>query len=182
MAQIYCNGYSWLAFLLSLNNITYQMMDNAFIDIENFEKAPAIADTLSPNQFHTILDDFVRTYCPLIDRLQLTYHLYAGSICNGHRFRQTELFTGYVRYPYQNRHPHGKATDDCKISGEKLHGNYQDDDMGNRFNTRIEGTCIRHIMGPACVKLYDKFGIILKIETSTYDVSFFENYRKIEHK
>jgi hypothetical protein len=27
--------------------------------------------------------------------------------------------------------------------GKKLHGNYQDD-MGNRFNTRIEGACIRH--------------------------------------
>jgi hypothetical protein len=34
--------------------------------IEDFEKAEAIADTLSPNQLHTILDDFTRTYCPLL--------------------------------------------------------------------------------------------------------------------
>jgi len=65
--------------------------------------------------------------------------------------------------------------------GKKLHGNYQDE-MGNRFNTRIEGTCIRHTMGPACVKLYDKFGIILRIETTTNNVSFFEHYRKVEHR
>lgn len=38
------------------------MMDNAFIDIEDFEKAQALADTFSPNQLHTILDDFARTY------------------------------------------------------------------------------------------------------------------------
>jgi len=65
--------------------------------------------------------------------------------------------------------------------GKKLHGNYQDD-MGNRFNTRIEGTCIRHIMGPASVKLYYKFGIVLRIETSTHNVSFFEHHRKVEHR
>ncbi len=54
--------------------------------------------------------------------------------------------------------------------------------MGNRFNARIEGARIKHVMGPASVKLYDKFGIILRIETTTYDVSFFEHYRKVEHR
>ena len=59
--QIYCNGHNWLASLLSLNKIKYQMMDNAFVDIEHFEKAQAIADAFSPDQLHTILDDFART-------------------------------------------------------------------------------------------------------------------------
>ena len=54
--------------------------------------------------------------------------------------------------------------------------------MGNRFNTRIEGTRIKHVMGPASIKLYDKFGIILRIETTTYGVSFFEHYRNVDHR
>ena len=49
--------------------------------------------------------------------------------------------------------------------GRKLNGNYQDE-MGNRFNTRIEGTRIQHTMGPVSIKMYDKFRLILRIETT----------------
>jgi hypothetical protein len=35
--------------------------------------------------------------------------------------------------------------------GRKLHGNYQDQ-IGNNFNTRIEGTRIKHSMGPVSIK------------------------------
>ena len=65
--------------------------------------------------------------------------------------------------------------------GRKLHGNYQGE-MGNNFNTRIEGTRIRHSMGPASVKMYDKFGFILRIETTINNVNFFKHYRKVEHR
>ena len=37
--------------------------------------------------------------------------------------------------------------------GRKLNGNYQDE-MGNRFNTRIEGTRIKHTMGPVSIKMW----------------------------
>jgi hypothetical protein len=30
--------------------------------------------------------------------------------------------------------------------------------------------------------MYDKFGIILRIETTTNNVSFFKHYRKVEHR
>ncbi|MCE5340904.1 MAG: hypothetical protein LLF92_07230 [Planctomycetaceae bacterium] len=45
--------------------------------------------------------------------------------------------------------------------------------MGNNFNTRIEGTCIKHRIGKVAVKMYDKFGLALRVETVTNDVSFF---------
>ena len=41
--------------------------------------------------------------------------------------------------------------------GCKRNGNYQDE-IGNRFNTRIEGTRIKHTMGPVSIKMYDKSG------------------------
>ena len=65
--------------------------------------------------------------------------------------------------------------------GRKLHGNYQGE-MGNRFNIRIEGTRIKHAMGPVSLKLYDKFGLIPRIETTVNDVSFFKHYREVEHR
>ncbi|MGA2109403.1 MAG: hypothetical protein ABSH25_17395 [Syntrophorhabdales bacterium] len=43
--------------------------------------------------------------------------------------------------------------------------------MGNNFETRIFGTRIKHHMGALSIKMYDKFGIILRIETTVNDVS-----------
>ncbi len=54
--------------------------------------------------------------------------------------------------------------------------------MGSQFSTRIEGTCIKHRFGDATIKMYDKIGQILRIETTTNDVSFFKHHRKVEHR
>jgi hypothetical protein len=37
-------------------------------------------------------------------------------------------------------------------------------------------------MGPVSIKMYDKFGLILRIETTTNDLSFFRHYRTVEHR
>jgi hypothetical protein len=63
--------------------------------------------------------------------------------------------------------------------GQQLNGNYQDE-MGNRCNVRIHGTRVRHSMGMACIKMYDKFGPILRIETAAQDDSFFKHYREVQ--
>jgi hypothetical protein len=36
--------------------------------------------------------------------------------------------------------------------------------------------------GPAAVKMYDKFGRVLRLETVTNDVSFFKHYREVVHR
>ena len=55
-------------------------------------------------------------------------------------------------------------------------------EIGNQFSTRIEGTCIKHRFGKSSIKMYDKLGIILRIETTTNDVSSFKHDRKVEHR
>ncbi|MBP7053735.1 MAG: MarR family transcriptional regulator [Phycisphaerae bacterium] len=62
-----------------------------------------------------------------------------------------------------------------------IHGNYEGE-LGSRFSTRIEGTCLKHFMANSGLKLYDKFGILLRLETVTNDVTFFQHYRKVEHR
>lgn len=54
--------------------------------------------------------------------------------------------------------------------------------MGNRFDVRILGSRIKHIMGTVSIKMYDKFGIILRIEVTVNDVSFFQHYREVRHR
>jgi hypothetical protein len=65
--------------------------------------------------------------------------------------------------------------------GRKLSPLYQGE-MGNRFNPRIEGTRIKHTMGPVSLKMDDQFGLILRIEVTVNDVSFFQPYRTVEQR
>jgi hypothetical protein len=37
-------------------------------------------------------------------------------------------------------------------------------------------------MGPVSLKLYDKFGLILRIEATVNDLTFFKHYREAEHR
>lgn len=55
-------------------------------------------------------------------------------------------------------------------------------EIGSRFQTRIQGTCIKHRLGQAQVKMYDKLGRVLRIETIVNDVSFFKHHRRVEHR
>jgi hypothetical protein len=43
-------------------------------------------------------------------------------------------------------------------------------EIGSRFSTRIEGTCIKHRFGKCSIKMYDKHGIVLRIETTANHV------------
>ena len=55
-------------------------------------------------------------------------------------------------------------------------------ELGSRFTTRIEGTCIKHHFGKVSVKMYDKFHRVLRLETTTNNVSFFKHHRTVEHR
>jgi hypothetical protein len=65
--------------------------------------------------------------------------------------------------------------------GKKFDRRYTGE-VGNDFSTRIQGTRIRHQMGESTVKMYDKLGRVLRIETVTNDVSFFRHHRSVEHR
>jgi len=47
-------------------------------------------------------------------------------------------------------------------------------EIGSQFSTRIEGTCIKHRFASSSIKMYDKYGCVLRIETTINDVSFFK--------
>jgi len=65
--------------------------------------------------------------------------------------------------------------------GQKLDPRYQGE-VGNNYNVRIEGSRIKHSMGSVSIKMYDKFSKILRIETTSNDISFFKHFREVVHR
>jgi hypothetical protein len=181
--QFYFNGHNALAAQLSKEGIAFEQIDNAFLRIADFNRANELADTFDMAAIHRKLDYLAGQYCPAVKQLEL---LYDWSIM------QAEYATDIVfkcQSTLQVIYPHllesliqaVKPADIASFLGRKLHGNYQDE-MGNRFNKRWLGTRLKHQMGPVSIKMYDKFNIILRIETTVNQVNFFQQYRTVEHR
>jgi hypothetical protein len=100
---------------------------------------------------------------------------YAMDIIFKDRQKLSIVYDSLIRAAVHTVKPDHIAT----FLGRKLNGNYQGE-AGNYFTTRIQGTCIRHAMGPSAIKMYDKF-CALRIECTTNDVSFFKHFRTVNH-
>ena len=74
-----------------------------------------------------------------------------------------------------------KAEHVATFLGRKLTSTFSGE-AGNDFHTRIQGTRIRHHMGPASLKLYDKFSLMARVECTANDVSFFKHHRWVEQR
>lgn len=181
--QIYFNGHNWLAVTLKNQSLPATLMDNVFTAISDFSQAQSLSDSLQVNVLHKKLDLFAEQYCPVIKPFNLRYHWsimqveYATDIVFKRQEDLKAIYGHLTRTAIHTVKPENIAT----FLGRKLHENYQDE-IGNNFNTRIEGTRIKHTMGSVAIKMYDKLGLVLRIETTVNDVSFFKHYRTVEHR
>ena len=181
--QFYCNGHNWLARQLERHKIGFQMLDNAFVEIQDWARAQQLAEGWKPERLHRRLDEFAQRYCPVLGRIEAQYHwsLDTAEYATDIVFRRQSDLQGLYGQLTRTAIHTVKADDIATFLGKKLNGNYQDE-MGNRYNLRIEGTRVRHSMGMSSIKMYDKFGRILRIETTTLDVTLFQHYREVEQR
>ena len=181
--QVYFNGHSWLASQLRKKNITFALRDNAFVQCEDWAKAQKLADHFDVEPLHRLLDRFAQTYCPILSDLRVPYHWsvmqaeYATDIIFHSRDDLASLYDSLIRTAVHAV----KADDIATFLGKKLSPLYEGE-LGSSFHTRIEGTRIKHHMGSVSIKMYDKFGHILRIETTTNDLSFFRHGRMVEQR
>jgi hypothetical protein len=178
--QFYFNGHNLLAAKLSARKVPYRMLDNAFIAIDDIAMAQELSDSLDIRRLHRALDRFAQIYCPVIKGFGVRYHWsitqaeYATDVIFLRQADLARIYETIVRTAIHAVKPEQVAT----FLGRKLTASYNDE-LGNDFHTRIECTRIRHHMGPASIKMYDKSGLVLRIETTINDVSFFKHYRQV---
>jgi hypothetical protein len=179
--QVYFNGHSWLARQLLQAGIAFEMLDNAFAFIADPGKAQELADALSAPMLHEHLALWSQRFCPVLRHFRSGYHWsfmqaeYATDLVFRRQADFQPLYEAIVRTAV-----HVVKTEQVAMFlGHKLNTNYKGE-IGNDFSTRIEGTRIRHHMGPASLKLYDKAGLIARVECTVNDVTFFKHHRHVE--
>jgi hypothetical protein len=181
--QFYCNGHSWLARKLTAQGIGYTMADNAFVRIDDWTRAQELADSLSPDQLHRTLDRYAAQCCPVSDAFGQSYHwsLMQVEYATDLAFRSTTTLGPLYEQLIRETVLSVKAEQVASFLGRQITPLLAQE-IGSQFSTRIEGTCVKHRFGKCSIKMYDKCGIVLRIETTTNDVSFFKHHRRVEHR
>jgi hypothetical protein len=180
--QFYCNGHSWLARQLSAEGIEYAMADNTFVRIDDWQRAQELADALSPDRLHRLLDRYAEQCCPVLEAFGQRYHWslmqveYATDLAFRSPATLGPLYEQLVRQSVLSV----KAEHVAGFLGRTITPQLAQE-VGSQFATRIEGTCLKHRFGKSSVKMYDKCAVVLRIETTTNDVSFFKHHRTVEH-
>jgi len=184
--QFYYNGHNWLARQLDKHSIDYCLEDNVFTQVSDFEKTQECSDQLSVRRLQNCLDRYAALYCPAAAQLcEAGYHWsimqaeYATDIV----FKQDKT-VGQIYDGLLNKIIHSVQPDDvAKFLGrKKLHGKNNLELTTSCKQTRLQMRRIKHQMGKSSVKMYDKLGKVLRIETTTNDPSEFSHYRSVEHR
>ena len=181
--QFYCNGHSWLARQLTAEGIGYTMADNAFVRIDDWQRAQELADAFSPDLLHRMLDRYAAQCCPVSDVFGQSYHwsLMQVEYATDLAFRSTTTLGPLYEQLIRQSVLSVKAEQVASFLGRQITPQLAQE-IGSQFSTRIEGTCVKHRFGKSSIKMYDKSGIVLRIETTTNEVSFFKHHRRVEHR
>jgi hypothetical protein len=181
--QVYFNGHAWLARQLMQAGISFESADNAFLALADPLEAQRLADSLDAASLHRQLDEWAQRFCPVLRHFRSGVHWsfmqveYATDVVFRQQARFQPLYEAIVRTAVHVI----KAEHVATFLGHKLSANYQGE-VGNDFSTRIQGTRIRHHLGPASLKLYDKAGVIARVECTANDVTFFKHHRYVEQR
>jgi len=183
--QFYCNGHNHLANRLKDEKIGFTGLDNTFLKIDDFARAQELADEFPVERLHRALDAFAKRYCPVIRLALNSYHWsimqaeYSTDIVFKHAEDLQPIYQTLVETAIHTVKPESVAM----FLGKKLDGRtIAEIGTDYKFDRRIQGTRIKHYMGWAAIKMYDKQGIVLRIETTVNNVSELKHYRTVEHR
>ncbi|OGT88933.1 MAG: hypothetical protein A2514_11210 [Gammaproteobacteria bacterium RIFOXYD12_FULL_61_37] len=181
--QFYCNGHSALARTLAREGIDFLQQDNAFLRVADIERAQALSDAFSPDVLHRRLDHYAQWLCPVLDVFGQVYHwsVRQAEYSTDLMFRSEQILVPLYDAISRQAVLAANADRVAGFLGKKITPQLAQE-IGSRLSTRIEGRCIKHYMGAASVKVYDKFSRVLRVETTINDLSFFKHHRKVEHK
>ena len=182
--QFYFNGHQWLARQLENQNVAFTLIDNAFVSIDDFERAQQLSDSFNPKRLHQILDRYASIFCPIAEwfRTPVRWTIMQVEYATDLVFRRREDLKRFYDPLIRTALCSIKAENVAKFLGRtRLSQNFAGE-LGSDLGTRVEGTRLKHMMANSSIKMYDKLGLVLRLETTTNDVRFFYHYRTVVHR
>ena len=191
--QICLNGREWLARSMDAAGLGYVRRDNCFTWLERPAQAQRLMDRQLQTAWPEMLNGIARSLNPEHDAMfqefpmEYYWSTYQSEWATDIMFsNQATLARLYPRLIH-----HGLTTflspDVMRFLGRKVpadgnvNGNVQAEVVSD-MKRRPEGVRIKHRVGENSVKMYDKQGSVLRVETTINDVDDFKTFRAPENK
>jgi hypothetical protein len=167
--QIYLNGHNWLQRELLKHRIGFVQEDNCFTQIDEPARVQQLANRFPHMAWVHRLNDWIRAVHPLLkhDLLRgLKYRWYIDQFeySTDVIFASDKLTSLYERL-LDYAAVSFSAQDILKFLGRRLHGRFDGEVITQCKKDRWPGARIKHRMKNNWIKMYDKFGKVLRIET-----------------
>jgi hypothetical protein len=183
--QVYVNGHDWLAQQMTPKKIGFVQRENAFVQLDDVAKAQKLANRFAHLNWPRILNRFARLVNPLWRKMLKRYSYYwvtdQAEFSTDLLFRGPSLLTGLYQKLLEFAVMTFSAKDVLKFLGRKYDGRLQGEVQTDYKTDRWPGARIKHRMRRNWLKMYDKFGLILRIETVINDPKEFKVYRACHH-
>jgi hypothetical protein len=180
------NGREWLAGQLDRAAISYVKRDNCFTQISDLKRAQQLLDRLTSRQWHRFLDALARKVNPWIQpRTGLDVRGYFWSV------RQMEYATDIMfdspaslaeLYPLLLRHAMFQfGSEEVMRFLQRRTDKRFVGEVCSDLKRRVEGIRVKHRVEENSIKMYDKQGSVLRIETTINNPDRFRVRRKGWH-
>jgi hypothetical protein len=184
------NGRDWLAQQMTKAGLAYVKKDNSFSWVEDWEAAQRLLDEQLTTEWPALLDGWTQQSHPWLATLlpkALPYYWsaqeaeYATDIAFGTPEDLGRLYRRFVHYATELLH----STDVLRFLGYRLTqaGKPRRNFAGEVVTTikeLVEGTCVKHRVLQNLLKMYDKFGQVLRLENLLINVREFKVFRRRE--
>jgi hypothetical protein len=168
--QVYVNGHDWLARQMLHRQLGFEQHDNAFTQLDDPKWAQHCADRFPKLPWVRILNSWARRVNPLLGSSWLGKADYYWVIDQA-EYSTDVLFQSPASlaelYPRLLHHAllHFSAQDILAFLGRRLHKSFNGEVLTDCKTDRLPGARIKHRVKNNWLKMYDKFGRILRIET-----------------
>ena len=168
--QVCVNGHSWLAQQMLKRRLGFTQQDNAFIALDDPEATQKLADRFVDQNWPKILHRLVRQVNPLMRQpwfRSLSYYWVVdqAEFSTDLIFTSREALAGLYPRLLDHAAVNFSAKDILRFLGRRLHPRFEGEVLTDCQKDRWPGARIKHRMKNNWLKMYDKFGLILRIET-----------------
>ena len=184
------NGRDWLAQQLTQAGIDFTKKDNCFTWIRDFEAAQRLADRQQTTDWSTLLAGWMRESQPDADTflacpVPYYWSLETGEYATDFAFRSaadlSQIYPRLVQHAYATL----QSTDLLRFMNYRVRQDGQPyanlaGEVTTRIKELVEGTCVKHQVCGNQLKMYDKFGQVLRLETLLRNLRDFKVYRSKE--
>jgi hypothetical protein len=185
--QVYVNGHDWLARQLQAAGVGFVQHDNAFTHLDDPAQAQAHADRFPRLGWVGILDRWARAVNPLLGEAWLQGPGYYWVIDQA-EYSTDLLFKSRADladlYPRLLDHAclHFSAQDILTFLGRRLHPRFDGEVLTDCKKDRWPGARIKHRVKNNWLKMYDKFGQVLRLETVINQPREFKVRRRVQRQ